>query len=277
MVSKLEKVIKASGLTEAEVAKIIKASQRQAPKVQVKKKLPLSDKHIKFGWISDLHMGHNCYRPDILEHAVKNFNKQKVEFVVIPGDILEGMSGREGHIYELSHIGASAQMKYGVEQLKQIRQPIFAITATNSHDGWYHSKNNAGLEIGPELERRLGKDNFEFLGYDEADIKLDNGIIIRAVHPGDGTAYAISYKMQKYLNALTGGEKPNVVLQGHYHKYNQMWYRNVLGIDCGTACDQTIFMRKKQTPAHTGYGITDVYGDKKGLERAVTEFVPFYT
>jgi predicted phosphodiesterase len=275
-IKKLEKIVQEMGLTPQQAAKVLKASQVDEPQRGVQKKLPYNSKRVRVGVLSDLHLGHKQYMPNVLEHAAKNFKRQKVDFVMIPGDILEGMSGREGHIYELSHIGASAQLDYGVEQLSQIEQPIFAITATNSHDGWYNSKNNAGFHIGPELERRLGKDKFNFLGYDEADLILDSGLTLRIVHPGDGTAYAISYKMQKYLNALSGGKKPHVVFQGHYHKWNAMFYRGVHAFDAGTLCGQTIFMKKKQTPAHVCYSVHDIWGNERGVDRIRTELVPFY-
>lgn len=161
------------------------------PKSYETRKVNTHSSHTKFTVISDLHMGHKCYRPDILDHAIKNSRMQKSEFFCIPGDILEGMSGREGHIYELDKIGATEQLDYGVEQLSKIDKPIFAITATNSHDGWFSSKNNMGFEVGPELERRI--ENFNFLGYDEADLELESGLKIRLLHPGGGTAYAVCF------------------------------------------------------------------------------------
>jgi len=220
-------------------------------------------------------MGHKEFRPDVLEHAIRSAKRFKSEFFLIPGDILEGMSGREGHIFELAHIGATEQLNYGAEQLRQIPVPSYGITATNSHDGWYHSKNNAGFEVGPELERMVP--GFTFLGYDEADLELDNGLRLRMTHPGDGTAYAISYKLQKYLNALSGGKKPDALFQGHYHKAMYMFYRNVHAFDSGTLCNQTIFMKKKQTPAHVGYWEVDCRTSKgRGITQIIPKFTPFY-
>jgi len=270
----LQEFLQSNNLTQLELSKIIKKKGLSEPKQFAQRKLNYGGKHVKFTVISDLHMGHNKYRPDILDHAIRNSKRQGSEFYCIPGDILEGMSGREGHIYELTHLGATNQLKYGAEQLNQIDKPMFAITATNSHDGWYSSKNNMGLEVGPELAKRVK--NLEFLGYDEVDLKLDNGIKIRMTHPGDGTAYAVSYKAQKYINALPGGQKPDINIQGHYHKAMYMFYRNIHHFDAGTLCDQTIFMRKKQTPAMTGYWIIDAWSNKKGVDKIKSEFVPFW-
>lgn len=237
--------------------------------------LGLSDKHIKYLATADLHCGHKCYRPDILDHAAKMATKQGVDFILIAGDIMEGLSGRDGHIFELTHTGASSQIDYTVSELSKFKQPIYAITASNSHDGWLSGKNNMGLEVGPEFQRRLK--NFNYLGQDEADIKLDNGLRIRMVHPGGGSAYAISYKLQKYVNAISGGQKPNIILEGHFHKSLYMLYRNIHCFEAGTMESQTNFMKKIGTPAMLGYWIVDVQVGKNGGVNAITPtFYPFY-
>jgi len=240
-------------------------------------KIDFPDRHVKFGVFSDAHMGHMCYRPDILRKMIKDGKRQGVEFYLNCGDTIEGMSGREGHIYELSKIGASAQLNYFSEQFKNFNKDVFSIEAQNSHGGWFKSKGNMGLDIGEELERK--SKHYKFIGYDEQDILLDNGAKIRLRHPGGGTAYAISYKLQKYIEAISGGKKPHILFQGHFHKAEYLFYRNIHGFDAGTLCEQTPFMRKTNTPAHMGYWIVDInmYKQKsKGVERIAMEFVPFY-
>jgi len=240
-------------------------------------KIDFPDKHIKFGAFADSHMGHMDYRPDVLRKMIKDGKRQGIEFWVNAGDTIEGMSGREGHIYELTHLGASAQRDYFAQEFKLFRNTVYSIEAQNSHGGWFKSKGNVGLDIGEELERR--SKHYNFIGYDEQDIVLDNGLKFRLQHPGSGTAYALSYKGQKYLESISGGKKPHVVFCGHYHKSFYMFYRNVHYISAGTLCNQTPFMRKVGTPAHVGYWIIDVNMHTKkcnGVERISTEFVPFY-
>jgi len=261
-------------LTKEEFDKLMKKRGVSEPQSHTTKRIPYNAKRLKFLVVSDTHIGHKNFRPDILEDASTYANRFGAEFILMPGDILEGMSGREGHIYELSHLGATNQLNYAEQLLGIFNKPIYAITATNSHDGWFSSKNNAGLEVGPDLERRVK--NFEFLGYDEADLVTDNGIILRMTHPGSGTAYAISYKLQKYLNSLSGGKKPHFLAQGHYHKALYMFYRNVHAIDAGTLQEQTSFMRKTQSPAMLGFWSIDLLGDKKGIQSIRPEFHAYY-
>jgi hypothetical protein len=269
----LENLIKTSKLSEDEIKSLLK--NHPPKRTYTERNIEANSYHTKIGVVSDLHMGHNKYRPDILKDAIHNFEKSKIDFVCIPGDICEGMSGRDGHIYELTHTGASQQLDYATEQLSQIQHPIYAITASHSHDGWFMNKGDMGLDVGVELERRIP--NFTYLGCDDATLNLQTGIKINMIHPGGGTAYALSYKLQKHINSLSGGEKPNVLLQGHYHKAIYMLYRNVHAFESGCLEDQTKFMKKIGTPAMTGYWIIDIYANKKkSVDKIIPEFYPFY-
>jgi hypothetical protein len=183
----LEDFLKGKGITKNQLNYMIDNKQKTNPIKRKDIRLPFDYERNKFLVISDLHIGHKNFREDILDDAIKYSKHEGCEFVLIPGDILEGMSGREGQIYELEHIGATKQMDYAVEQLSKFDIPIYGMTATNSHDGWYSCKGNMGLEVGPELERRVK--NFKFLGYDEVDLEFGKGIKARMVHPGGGTCF----------------------------------------------------------------------------------------
>jgi DNA polymerase II small subunit/DNA polymerase delta subunit B len=70
--------------------------------------------------------------------------------------------------------------------------------------------------------------------------------------------------------------KPHIVLSGHYHKAMYMFSRGVHGLECGTLCGQTSWMRGKKIPAHMGFGYVTIFTNKRGVERFVHEFVPWY-
>lgn len=269
--------IKKANLTEGEVQKILKNFKTINPQKYKTERIFFPNNHVKFIAFSDCHIGHINYRPDIMKKMIMDGKRQKIDFYINCGDTLEGMSGRDGHVYELTHMGASQQLKYFEEEFKQFDKPIYSIEAQGSHGGWFKTKGNMGLDIGEELEKR--NKFYKFIGYDEQDLELSNGCKIRLRHPGGGTAYAISYKMQKYIESISGGKKPHLIFQGHFHKMNQMFYRNVHGFDCGCLQEQSPFMKKINTPAHMGYWVIDVnmYKDKEqGVERISSQFVPFY-
>jgi len=264
-------------LTTKELANVLKGLRSVNTKKYMPEKIDFPDKHIKFGVFADAHMGHKDYRPDVLRKMIKDGKRQGIEFWLCSGDTLEGMSGREGHIYELDYVGYSAQMKFFAQEFSRFRIPVYAIEAQSSHGGWFKSKGNMGLNIGEELARR--SKHYNFIGYDEQDIILDNGLKIRLRHPGGGTAYALSYKIQKYVESISGGQKPKMLFQGHFHKSIYVFYRNIHCFDSGCLCNQTPFMKKIGTPAHVGYWIVDVnmYRNKRdGVERVTSTFIPFY-
>jgi len=273
---KIYNEIKKAKLSPTEAKKVIKNFSQINPKKYHTKEIDFPDKHVKFCVFSDAHMGHESYRPDILRKMIKDGTRQGVEFYLNAGDTIEGMSGREGHIYELTHLGATQQLNYFAQEFSKFRKTVYSIEAQDSHSGWFRNKGNMGLEIGPELENK--SKHYTFLGYDEQNLTLDNGLKIRLRHPGGGTAYAISYKLQKYIESIGGGDKPNLLFEGHFHKAIYMFYRNIHGFDSGTLANQTPFMKKTNTPAHVGYWIIDAYVGKKdkGVERVVNQFIPFY-
>jgi len=66
--------------------------------------------------------------------------------------------------------------------------------------------------------KRNGRNDLIFIGHMERDIEYKQAkgsSIIRVIHAGGGSAYAVSYTSQKYVESLQGGEKPQIVLVGH--------------------------------------------------------------
>jgi hypothetical protein len=144
-----------------------------------------------------------------------------------------------------------------------------------NHDLWFKEKNNAGAVPGVHLAEAC--ENVVYLGEWEADVKLTNSITMRLFHASDGTAYADSYKIQKLIESLEGGFKPNIILSGHYHKAISLFRRNVFGFECGSLCGQTRWMRGKKIQAHKGFGIIEVWeAPEGGIQRLRHEFIPWY-
>jgi predicted phosphodiesterase len=204
----------------------------------------------KIGIISDTHIGSNKFDENLFALAGKTFRENKVDAVYHAGDILEGMSGRDGNIYELDYMGFSKQIGYAVKLWKKYFKGLKTFAITGNHDLWFKIRNNSGIDAGEELENRLGKDIFEYLGESEANVKLGPKTIMKLFHPNDGTAYTVSYKLQKLIESLESGRKPNILIEGHYHKALYMFYRNIHGLESGTLCGQTEFMRGKKIAAH---------------------------
>lgn len=127
----------------------------------------------------------------------------------------------------------------------------------DDHEGWYVQRE--GIDVGRYAENVMREAGHEWtnLGFMEAHVLLRNANTGKAaslsvVHPGGGSAYALSYSIQKIVESYEGGEKPAVGLYGHYHKLWSGIIRNVWVVQTGCQQDQTPFMRKKRLEAHIG-------------------------
>src|SRR3990172_8040213 len=154
---------------------------------------------------------------------------------------------------------------------------------SNCHEGWWYRK--VGINVGRAMQGhfdRLDRSDLDYVGHLEADVEIrpkwaPRGPMIRLSHPGGGTAYAISYKTQKQAESLQGGEKPHIQFVGHFHKFDWNYHREIHNVQTGTTCDQTVFMRKHNIPAHVGYLICELLIAEDGiLESLKVEWKPFY-
>lgn len=228
--------------------------------------------HIKLGIMSDMHIGSKFFNEDGFNYCKKTFDSQKVDAIYCPGDIIEGMSGRDGQVYELSDLGYTEQLEHAYKLLNSLNQKFYFITG--NHDAWARNKGNAGLIVGKEIEKNVEK--AEFLGEMEADIMLNDKIKLRLSHRGS-SAYALSYSGQKMINGLEGGTKPQIIINGHVHKSLYMQYRNIHYLEAGTLQNQSEFMAMKGSPAMVGFWILDIKYDKEKIVSFKPEWNPIYT
>jgi len=258
------------GLQEGELKALLSSMKGKPPtNTKVGKTKATKTKRVKFLSVTDTHIGHEKFNYGLWDQLAKD--AKDVEMVIHSGDHLEGMSGRPGHIYELECVGYKAQINRARELYSMIEKPIYGIDG--NHDQWFKQKNNAGVVVGEELAMTLK--NFTHLGEWEGTLDLD-GLKLLLFHANDGTAYATSYKSQKLVESFSGGEKPHIVLSGHYHKALYHFTRNVHAFESGTICGQSRFMRGKKLAAHMGYWIVDVTYNETGVTRLIPEFVPGY-
>lgn len=227
---------------------------------------------IRVGAMTDTHIGSEKMSPDRIYQAFEEFKKEKVDFITHSGDVTEGMSNRPGHIYELSALGYSNQKALAVEIFKQwTTTDIYAIDG--NHDRWFIKSN--GAKIVEDIAKEV--DNFHFIGHDEGDISLNGKATLKLWHGEDGNSYALSYRLQKILESLTGGEKPNAMLCGHTHKYVDIFERHVFCTSIGCMQSQTPWMRGKRIAAHTGFAIIDYWVNDKGICKKTSTWHPFYS
>jgi len=226
---------------------------------------------IVIGVMGDTHLGSAYTDTELLFKAFNEFEKENVDMVVHTGDVCEGMSNRSGHIYELSHLGYAAQKEHAIEVLSQWSDtPIYMVSG--NHDLWFKKSNGADVvndicEVIP---------NAEYLGEHEGDISLNGKGILKLWHGGDGNSYAISYRLQKIIEAITGGEKPDMLIAGHVHKSMYMYDRHVHVYSAGAIQRQTPWMRGKRIASHTGFWIVEAWVNSDGISKTRGEWFPYY-
>lgn len=234
--------------------------------------IKLKGKHHKFLVISDTHIG-SVYSPEEWHDIVSEYaNNNNIEAILHCGDLVEGMKiGRIGtQIYELSEIGYEAQKAKAIEILGKYKVPIYIISG--NHDFYYQEY--AGANVIKTISDAL--ENVTYIGHDSADIEVD-GAIIRLFHGGDGSnSYAVSYRLQKLCEAITGGDKPNILLAGHVHKFCYIFERNIHAISVPCMQSQTAWMRGKKLAAHTGFLELEFDVADKSVNNLSVKFFPFY-
>jgi predicted phosphodiesterase len=207
-----------------------------------------------FGVASDRHHASKYHRNDVLQDLHERFERAGVDAVIDCGNYIDGDSRFNKH--DVVRHGLDPQLDLMATETPRIDAPTYAVWG-DCHEGWYAAREGIDVGAHAQMVMRQRGHNWTNLGYMEAHVVLRNvntgaETIMSVMHPGGGTAYALSYKPQKIVEALEGGEKPAVILMGHYHKLEALNVRNVWVLQAGTCCDQTPFMRKKSIAAHVG-------------------------
>lgn len=234
---------------------------------------------VRFGVCGDKHLCNMHSRLDVQKLLYDLYESEGISTVYDTGNWIDGECRfNKGEL--LIH-GMDAQIEYWIEHHQARKGIVTKFVAGDDHEGWYQQREC--IDIGRHamlMAQDAGRKDLVYIGYAESlvELKAKNGSRMMSVnHPGGGAAYAISYKGQKYVESLQGGEKPAIVLQGHYHKFNLGYPREVWVLDSGTCCDQTLFMRKKQLQAHVGGNIVELIQAPDGrITRFRVEFLPFY-
>jgi len=238
------------------------------------------NKTYKIGFITDDHLCNKAERLDVLNAVFDVFEEEGITEVYNAGNWIDG-EFRFNKLDIHTH-GMDNQLQYFIDNYPQRDGITINYIAGDDHEGWYQQK--TGIIIGKHLyqmAKEQGRNDLNYLGYMESDIELkaEKGkALLRVTHAGGGTAYALSYQPQKLIESLTGGDKPHILLIGHYHKAEVLpSYRNVRAVQGGCGCDQTRFMRKKRIEAHVGAWVIEFQQAKDGsINRFKTEWLGFF-
>lgn len=228
---------------------------------------------ILFGIMGDTQIGSKYTQLTYLNEYYDICYMMGVKHVYHTGDITDGLKMRPGHEYELYDISADEMIEDVVENYPK-RFGITTHFITGNHDASIYKQ--VGYDIGKAIAGK--REDLDYLGRDCAVIKLTPNCTLELRHPWDGTAYALSYKIQKMIEAMESDSKPSILAVGHYHKAEYLFYRNVHAIQSGCFQSQTPFTRGKGISVHLGGWIVTIRVDSEGTIRSFApEFIPFYS
>lgn len=254
--------------SEGELKSILRGhglARRDAPGAAIS----FAGETVRFWFATDFHMGSENYREEFFDSLLAEAKAFKAQFGVIAGDVTEGLSTRPGHVYELTHIGFAAQLKYATEQLSKWKGKLYLIDG--NHDRWFYKSN--GANIVEDIAKQLP--DAEYLGHDEGDFNV-NGVMVRLFHGEDSSSYATSYRIQRLVESYTGGDKPNILLVGHTHKQGFFFERHIHCVSGGALSTQSRWMRSKRLANHAGFWLIEMTINNGDVARFKTEWMPLY-
>lgn len=246
------------------------ALQNQEPSVS--KAIWEGDRVISFGLLGDTQFGSKYSQISHLHKFYDILEIMGVKDVYHTGDITDGIKMRPGHEYELYAISTD-DLVTNVCNVYPRKEGITTHFITGNHDASIYK--HIGYDVGKGIAER--RSDLKYLGRDCAIIHLTSNCTLELRHPWDGTAYALSYKPQKMIEAMDSDSKPNILAIGHYHKAEYLFYRNIHCFQTGCFQSQTPFTRGKGISVHVGGWIITIIVDSNGTIKTISPmFIPFY-
>lgn len=229
-------------------------------------------KTLKIAIMGDTQMGSKYTQLTHLNNFYDICKEEGIKDVYHTGDITDGLKMRVGHEYELYAVSADDMIEDVVKRYPK-RDGITTHFITGNHDASIYKQ--VGYDVGNAIARQ--RDDMEYLGRDCSVVYLTPKCKLELRHPWDGTAYALSYKLQKMIESMESDSKPNILAVGHYHKAEYMFYRNVHALQTGCFQAQTPFTRGKNISVHLGGWIVEIKVTDDGtIKSFAPQFIPYY-
>jgi predicted phosphodiesterase len=179
----------------------------------------------KIGVMSDLHIGSKYCLYGPMTEFVNHAYAEGVRAILLGGDSIDGDYPSHGY-HELTHVGLDHQVELMARRLPQ-KQGLTYHGITGNHDLTFESTN--GVNVSKAMLHafaRAGRKDLSLYGNRGAYVRI-GGVVVHLWHPSGGGSYAVSYPMQKKVESYSPGEKPQVLLVGHWHKYAHILDRGV--------------------------------------------------
>jgi DNA polymerase II small subunit len=240
--------------------------------------------------LADVHVGSKYYRGDLFDKFIDWMNLElgppqsrdaaaRVKYVVIAGDLVDGVGIYPEQLDELTISDIREQYRAAAELLKQLPDYVEIVVTPGNHDATRHSMPQP--PVPKEYAKELHEDPRVKMLSSPCRLNL-NGVEILAEH-GKGMDDILNstpgYEFQHPLKAmellfrcrhlaprygqstpiapertdrLVIGSVPDVMLMGHIHINETKRYKGVTLVSAGSWQDQTPFQKRMQIEPTTG-------------------------
>ncbi|OKY77682.1 MAG: Archaeal DNA polymerase II small subunit/DNA polymerase delta subunit B [Candidatus Methanohalarchaeum thermophilum] len=259
------------------------------PDKQIRSEQNTADRKFYTAFVSDIHFGSKCFLEKPWNKFIKWLNgdlggenlkklSKEVEYLVIAGDIVEGIGIYPNQKQELSLKSIKEQYKEAAKQLSRIPDRVKIVLSPGNHDAVRQA------EPQPALENKVAEffnelENVELVGnpsqieidgvkilvyhgrslddlvasipglsYDEPGKIMEEFVRRRHLAPRYGGNTPLSPEKEDYMVV----DDPDIIHSGHIHKFGINNYRDVTLLNTGTWQGQTKFMRKRGIEPVTG-------------------------
>ncbi len=228
--------------------------------------------HIKFAVASDIHFASKLHRNECLKDFIDYaYEELGIRTVMDPGDIFAGMNMYHGQLNEVVGWGISNQLEEGIRGLPRKNGLTYHMIGGNHDESFMKAS-------GSDIIKQFSKARSDIKAYGFYSALLDlyapgakKSIKLEMHHPDKAGAYALTYHLQRELDAMPPGLKPQIILMGHTHQCVLLPnYRNVAAFYCGTFEDQTLYLKRKHVAPHIGGWIVDIGVTNEGSIKSLS-------
>lgn len=189
-----------------------------------------------FAVVSDVHIGSRNHLREYFLDFIDRAYAQGVRTIFVPGDILDGCYRHSR--WEQTEHGFHDQALACVKAFPK-KPGLRYVGITGNHDETFEE--TSGLSVVsslPAMFRDHGRTDFQLVGARGAYVRFapkgGRGILVEMWHPRKSPAYAVSYHLQRHVEGYAVGQKPDVLLAGHWHQQCYVERRGVHCFSCGT-------------------------------------------
>lgn len=232
---------------------------------------PIKD-YFKFGVISDTHHASRLHMQAEEEDFVAYAYKQGVREMFHSGDVLAGINMYPGQGSEIISWGMEEQVKIAVDELPQHKGLRYHILGGNHDESFLKAAGADPLERLAALRPDVIHYGYHLALIDVFKVRLE------LHHLKKAGAYAQTYHLQKAIEAMPGGMKPQILLAGHTHTPVVLpSYRNVAAFQCGCFEGQTRYLKRMHIDPVPAAWILTIGIDEDGSLRSIMpEYVHYY-